>query len=95
MGIHVIGAVDVALWDIRGKLHGAAMRDHLVPYANILPAGEPGEQAIEDAERRMAAVRAQGFTDARSRRCRRLLATTLTLSRRHAAVARLSGPTSR
>jgi L-alanine-DL-glutamate epimerase-like enolase superfamily enzyme len=73
MGIHAIGAVDVALWDLKGKAHGVpvwkalggAARDRVIPYASILPVGEPGDDVLEDVTRRMTAVREQGFTAAK------------------------------
>lgn len=47
MVIHALSAVDMALWDLCGKavdlpvhaLLGGATRDHIVPYASLLPAG--------------------------------------------------------
>jgi L-alanine-DL-glutamate epimerase-like enolase superfamily enzyme len=73
MGVHVLGAVDVALWDLRSKaagqpvwkLLGGAMRPHVVPYASILPAGSPGPEILEDTVRRMERVREQGFAAAK------------------------------
>lgn len=72
MGIHVLGALDVALWDLRGKaeqkpiwqLLGGAMREHVTPYASVLPTGV-GQAAIADAERRMRSARAAGFQAAK------------------------------
>ncbi len=73
MGIHVLGAVDCALWDLRGKaegkpvwrLLGEAARPHVTPYASILPSGPPGPAAFEDTVRRMTQVREEGFTAAK------------------------------
>lgn len=74
MGIHVIGAVDLALWDIRGKkcgepvwrLLGGALRPHLVPYASILPSGAAGSpEVFADTVRRMERVRDLGFKAAK------------------------------
>jgi L-alanine-DL-glutamate epimerase-like enolase superfamily enzyme len=73
MGIHVLGAIDVALWDLRGKVEekpiwkvlGGALREHVTPYASILPSGPLGEAALEDTTRRMAQVRAEGFRAAK------------------------------
>jgi len=46
--ICAMGAIDMALWDIKGKalnlpvykLMGGAHKDHIVPYASLLPNGE-------------------------------------------------------
>jgi L-alanine-DL-glutamate epimerase-like enolase superfamily enzyme len=50
-GICAIGAIDMALWDIKGKalglpcykLLGGAHADHIVPYASLQPDGETVE----------------------------------------------------
>lgn len=47
LGVCAIGAIDMALWDIRGKalgqpvwkLLGGAAKPHIVPYASLLPTG--------------------------------------------------------
>jgi L-alanine-DL-glutamate epimerase-like enolase superfamily enzyme len=73
MGIHVLGAIDVALWDLRGKIErkpvwkllGGALRDHVTPYASILPSGSLGPEVFEDTTRRMTQVREEGFTAAK------------------------------
>lgn len=72
-GLHVMGAIDVALWDLRGKaadepiwkLLGGSARAHITPYASILPAGAHGEPIFADAERRMALAREDGFAAAK------------------------------
>jgi L-alanine-DL-glutamate epimerase-like enolase superfamily enzyme len=73
MGIHVLGAIDVALWDLRGKIEGkpvwkllgGALREYVTPYASILPTGPLGQAALEDTTRRMSQVRDEGFTAAK------------------------------
>ncbi|MFO1037861.1 MAG: mandelate racemase/muconate lactonizing enzyme family protein [Geminicoccaceae bacterium] len=53
--IHALGAVEMALWDLKGKaagkpVHevlGGAVRDHIVPYASLLPAGHSFEEYKE------------------------------------------------
>jgi len=50
--ICALGAIDMALWDIRGKamdqpiytLMGGAVKDHIVPYASLLPSGKTVEE---------------------------------------------------
>lgn len=73
MGIHVMGAVDVALWDIFGKsvdlpiwkLLGGARQPHVTPYASILPKGRLGDELLADTTRRMEQVRDEGFRAAK------------------------------
>jgi L-alanine-DL-glutamate epimerase-like enolase superfamily enzyme len=73
MGVHAIGAVDLALWDIRGKavgepiwkLLGGSARPYVSPYASILPAGAQDEAILADAERRMTQARDEGFRAAK------------------------------
>jgi L-alanine-DL-glutamate epimerase-like enolase superfamily enzyme len=50
--IHAIGAIDMALWDIRGKVEGkpvyellgGAKQSHVVPYASLQPVGNRWEE---------------------------------------------------
>lgn len=73
LGVHAIGAVDVALWDLRGKIEGkpiwkllgGALQPHVVPYASILPRGPVGQSALEDTTERMLQVRGEGFRAAK------------------------------
>jgi L-alanine-DL-glutamate epimerase-like enolase superfamily enzyme len=73
MGIHVLGAIDLALWDIFGKsvglpiwkLLGGARQPHVTPYASILPKGRLGAEMLADTTRRMEQVRAEGFKAAK------------------------------
>jgi L-alanine-DL-glutamate epimerase-like enolase superfamily enzyme len=73
MGIHVMGAIDLALWDIFGKsvglpiwkLLGGARQPHVTPYASILPKGRLGAEMLADTTRRMEQVRAEGFKAAK------------------------------
>jgi L-alanine-DL-glutamate epimerase-like enolase superfamily enzyme len=63
LGICALGALDMALWDIRGKaegkpvwkLLGGARRSKLIPYASLLPDGndlsEYGKSLISKAQR--------------------------------------------
>ncbi|MFO1037860.1 MAG: mandelate racemase/muconate lactonizing enzyme family protein [Geminicoccaceae bacterium] len=50
--VHTLGAVEMALWDLKGKaagkpvheLLGGAVRDRIVPYASLQPAGHGFEE---------------------------------------------------
>src|SRR5262249_6372973 len=50
-----LGALDMALWDIRGqalgvpvyRLLGGPVRPHVVPYASLLPGGRTAAQQLE------------------------------------------------
>jgi L-alanine-DL-glutamate epimerase-like enolase superfamily enzyme len=54
--IHAMGAIDMALWDIKGQaenkpvfeLLGGAVKDHVVPYASLQPRGS-GWEAYRDS----------------------------------------------
>ena len=64
--IHAMSAVDMALWDLCGRavgqpvhaLLGGAVRDHVVPYASLQPAGhgfvEYRDALVESAKRAQA-----------------------------------------
>jgi L-alanine-DL-glutamate epimerase-like enolase superfamily enzyme len=73
MGVHVMGAVDVALWDLFAKsvglpvwkLLGGARQPSVTPYASILPKGALGDEILADTTRRMEQVRAEGFKAAK------------------------------
>src|SRR5690606_20296727 len=51
-GVHAIGAIDAALWDLRGKIEGVpvyrllgeAKQQRVTPYASLQPAGDSFEQ---------------------------------------------------
>lgn len=75
--ICALGAIDMALWDICGKamnqpiykLLGGAVKDYIVPYASLLPAGhtlkEYRENLVQDATR----AKAHGFTAGKMEVC--------------------------
>jgi L-alanine-DL-glutamate epimerase-like enolase superfamily enzyme len=67
LGICAIGALDMALWDLRGKIRGLpvwqllgdAVKTEVVPYASLLPQGrslaEQRESLVDQARRAVAA----------------------------------------
>jgi L-alanine-DL-glutamate epimerase-like enolase superfamily enzyme len=60
--MHAIGALDLALWDLRGKaeglpvshLLGGALRDRVLAYASIYPLGRSTEEVQRQVERALA-----------------------------------------
>jgi len=68
-GVHAIGAIDVALWDLRGKaegvpvheLLGGAKQQHVVPYASLQPAGASFEEYRESLVEWALRAKSLGF----------------------------------
>lgn len=68
--ICAIGALDIALWDIRGKAEGKPCwqllgkkgRDHIVPYASLQPTGKTFEEYRDSLAAWAARARELGFT---------------------------------
>lgn len=68
-GICAIGAIDMALWDIKGqalgqpcyKLLGGAQRDHIVPYASLQPHGTTVDEYRENLVAWLLKARDYGF----------------------------------
>ena len=71
------GAIDMALWDIQGKasdkpvyeLLGGAKREHITPYASLLPAGHTLEEQAESMISRAAEAKARGFSAGKMELC--------------------------
>jgi L-alanine-DL-glutamate epimerase-like enolase superfamily enzyme len=69
LGIHALGALDVALWDLRGKivgqpiwkLLGGALQPHVTPYASVLPVGTPGVDMDASVTERVQQMVAAGY----------------------------------
>jgi L-alanine-DL-glutamate epimerase-like enolase superfamily enzyme len=77
LGVCAIGAVDMALWDLRGKalgepvwrLLGGACRDRVTPYASILPDGNTLTEYTDGLVQRTVAARDLGFRAAKLEIC--------------------------
>lgn len=67
--ICAMGAIDMALWDIRGKalgqpiykLLGGAVKDHITPYASLLPTGNTLKDYRESLVAKAKQAAASGF----------------------------------
>src|SRR6266849_2218494 len=77
LGICAIGALDMALWDIRGKalglpcwqLLGGARKTHIRPYASLLPAGHTVKEYRESLVAKAREARRIGFRAAKMEVC--------------------------
>jgi L-rhamnonate dehydratase len=69
LGICALGAIDMALWDLWGKIEGVpvwrllggAVNDHLTPYASLLPEGASLAAYRESLVDKAREARALGF----------------------------------
>ncbi len=76
-GICAMGALDMALWDIRGKalgqpcwqLLGGAARQSLTPYASLLPVGDTLEEHRRGLIEKGLAAKEAGFQAAKMEVC--------------------------
>ena len=67
--ICAMGAIDMALWDIRGQaldepiyqLLGGPVKEHITPYASLLPAGRSVEECRDSLVQKAASARQRGF----------------------------------
>ncbi len=77
LGICAIGALDMALWDLRGKIEGqpvwqllgGAAQRHVTPYASLLPEGDTLPGYTDSLVRRTAEAKALGFRAAKLEIC--------------------------
>jgi L-alanine-DL-glutamate epimerase-like enolase superfamily enzyme len=77
LGICAIGALDMALWDIRGKalglpcwqFLGGARKTHIQPYASLLPAGHTAKEYRESLVAKAREARRIGFRAAKMEVC--------------------------
>lgn len=75
--ICAMGALDMALWDIRGKalgqpiykLLGGAAKQHITPYASLLPTGHTLKDYRESLVSKAKAAKVSGFTAAKMEVC--------------------------
>jgi L-alanine-DL-glutamate epimerase-like enolase superfamily enzyme len=69
LGIHAIGAIDMALWDLAGKhygrpvwkLLGGAQRDKAYPYASLMTMQKLDDPETEELKRRVTLAKRMGF----------------------------------
>jgi L-alanine-DL-glutamate epimerase-like enolase superfamily enzyme len=76
--ICAIGAIDMALWDLRGKalgrpvhelLLGGAVKDHITPYASLLPVGNTVAEYRDSLAAKARQAKAFGFSAAKMEVC--------------------------
>src|SRR5207253_2685235 len=75
--ICALGAIDMALWDIRGqalglpiyKLLGGAQRSHITPYASLLPDGRTLAEYQKSLLRKVRRAKELGFQAAKLEVC--------------------------
>ena len=73
LGICAIGAIDMALWDLRGKIEnqpswrllGGAAHERITPYASLLPEGDNIAEYTKSLVERTVAARELGFKAAK------------------------------
>jgi L-alanine-DL-glutamate epimerase-like enolase superfamily enzyme len=77
VGICAIGALDMALWDLRGKIEGqpvwrllgGAVRKTVTPYASLLPAGDTLIEYTDSMVEKVVAAKGMGFKAAKLEVC--------------------------
>lgn len=75
--ICAMGAIDMALWDIKGnalgvpiyKLLGGAVKDHITPYASLLPTGRTLAEYRASLLDKLRQAKATGFATAKLEIC--------------------------
>ncbi|HKM76984.1 MAG TPA: mandelate racemase/muconate lactonizing enzyme family protein [Candidatus Bathyarchaeia archaeon] len=69
LGIHAIGAIDMALWDIAGKYYdkpvwkllGGAQKENATPYASLLTLQNPDDVERKELKRRVDVAKRKSF----------------------------------
>jgi L-alanine-DL-glutamate epimerase-like enolase superfamily enzyme len=77
LGMNAIGALDMALWDIRGKaaglpiwkLLGGSVRRGFTPYASLMPNGHTLQEYKDGLVERLVEAKAYGFKAAKLEVC--------------------------
>lgn len=75
--ICAMGAIDMALWDIKGKalnlpiyaLLGGAVKDHITPYASLLPNGNTLQEYRDSLKAKLLQAQRFGFKAAKLEIC--------------------------
>ncbi|MHB2036894.1 MAG: mandelate racemase/muconate lactonizing enzyme family protein [Nitrososphaerales archaeon] len=69
IGIHAIGAIDIALWDLAGKIYdqpvwkllGGAQKPKGTPYASLYPVQDPTDIEVNKLSRYFRTAKSMGF----------------------------------
>ncbi len=77
LGICAIGAIDMALWDIKGKalrkpvweLLGGSNQTHVIPYASLLPSGNTPDTYAANLNEKLVQAKNHGFHAAKLEIC--------------------------
>jgi|TARA_B100001964_G_C14243956_1_gene606477 L-alanine-DL-glutamate epimerase-like enolase superfamily enzyme len=77
LGICAIGAIDMALWDLCGKIYGqptwkllgGSVRDYIVPYASLLPEGDNLKDYSDSLVKKVVKAKELGFRAAKLEIC--------------------------
>ncbi len=75
--ICAMGAIDMALWDLKGKamgvpvhtLLGGAVKDRITPYASLLPTGDTLDEYAESLVAKLLEAQGEGFRAAKLEVC--------------------------
>jgi L-alanine-DL-glutamate epimerase-like enolase superfamily enzyme len=73
LAIHAISAIDLALWDLAGKIYdqpvwkllGGAQKEKATPYASLFPVQNPNEVEVDKLKRYCQTAKTNGFRAAK------------------------------